>query len=219
MGITFFLIDGKTDVTDFSPGGKGNALGFAPLGKNQEGMKDSVVGVAFDANGIFSKKTRNKPGGPGKTPDSVSVRTGGDGQEGYEYIAGTEKLEESIDRGKSAERPDQDGKWARHVSMTFSPKGEQLSLTVKMQFGAEDELETLLSDIEIPGEIPETVKLGIVSTTGGRKHIHEVNNVEVTETVPEAEDVPVVETSPAEVKVEDKPESASTEERIESVEP
>ena len=190
LGFTVFLVDGQVDADNLEIGAKGNALGFAPKGKHQEGMKDAVVGVAFDFAGIFSKATRNKPGGPGKTPDSVSVRSGGDGTEGYEYLGGTERLKEDLDDGKSAERPDQESESARYVAMTFTPKDELLSVKVDMKFGADSEMETVLSDVEIPGEIPDTVKVGFVSATGGRKNITEIDNVVVTESLPE-EDIVV----------------------------
>jgi len=199
-GITFFLVDGKTELEEFKPGGVGGSLGYAPRYKSTEGMSNAYVGIGFDEFGNFSNPTEGRTGGTGRIQDSVTVRGGGDGFEGYEYIDGTESLGEGIDQRKVTERPDQTGEDARHVSITFKPFEGKFHMSLEMQFGAEGETKELFSDLEIPGEVPETLKFGFVATTGGATNYHEVTNVSAQETV---EETPVeVEETVVEAKAE-----------------
>jgi len=195
-GLTFFLVDGKTELEEFNPGAAGGSLGYTARGKT-EGMSNAYVGIGFDEHGGFSNSKEGRPGGPGYVRDSVAVRGGGDGFEGYEYIDGTERLREGIDQRKVTERPDQTGEDARHVSITFKPFEESFHMSLEMQFGAEGETKELFSDLEIPGEVPDTLKFGFVGTTWGATNIHEVSNVSVQETV---EVETVVEETPVEVE-------------------
>jgi len=213
-GITFFLVDGKTELEEFKPGAAGGSLGYTARGKT-EGMSNAYVGIGFDENGGFSNSKEGRPGGPGYIRDSVAVRGGGDGFEGYEYIDGTERLREGIDQRKATERPDQTGEDARHVSITFKPVEDNFHMSLELQFGAEGETKELFSDLEIPGEVPETLKFGFVGTTWGATNIHEVSNVSVQETV---EVEAVVEEAPAEVSMETEAPAEKIETPVETVE-
>jgi len=198
-GITFFLVDGETEVDEFKPGGVGGSLGYAPRYKSTEGMSNAYVGIGFDEFGNFANPTEGRTGGTKRIQDSVTVRGGGDGFEGYEYIDGTERLKEGIDQRKVAERPDQSSEDARHVSITFKPVEDNFHMSLELQFGAEGETKELFSDLEIPGEVPDTLKFGFVATTGGATNFHEVTNVSAQETVKVET---VVEEAPAEVSME-----------------
>jgi len=182
-GITFFLMDGETSIDEFNPGGYGGSLGYAPRYTMIDGLSNAVVGIGIDEFGNFSKASEGRSGGNGRTQDAVAVRGPGDGIEGYEFIEGTEKLEQGVDIRHIEERPDQTGEYYRNVSMMFTPVQQQFSLTLSMQFGAESKPEELFNDLLIPGIIPETVKFGFTGASGGATNIHEVRNLVVDKAV------------------------------------
>ncbi len=182
-GFTFFLVDGETELDEFHTGGVGGSLGYAPRYTSTEGMSNAYVGIGFDEFGNFSNPIEGRTGGTERIQDSVAVRGGGDGFEGYEFIAGTERLEEGIDTRKVAERPDQSGSGARNVTITFKPEEDTFHMSLEMQFGADGETKELFSDLPIPGEVPDTLKFGFVATTGGATNFHEVSNVSSQESV------------------------------------
>ncbi len=182
-GITFFLMDGETELEDFNVGGVGGSLGYAPRYKYAEGLSNAYVGIGLDEFGNFSLPTEGREGGPGRVQDSVSVRGSGDGFEGYEYIDGTERLEEGIDTRHASERPDQDGSQYRNVSILFEPVETQFSMTLKIQFGAEIKSEELFSSLLLPGALPASVKYGFTATSGGATNYHEIRNVVIDKAV------------------------------------
>jgi hypothetical protein len=216
-GITFFLVDGKTTSEEFSPGGVGGSLGYAPRHKVDEGMTNAYLGVGLDEFGNFSAPTEGRTGGPGRTADAVTIRAGGDGFDGYDYVAGTGKLAQGIDKTGVKERPESE---VRKVTISLDKTENQtMSLTMDMQFGEGGKTERLFEGVEIPGEVPETVKFGFVATTGGSTNYHEVREVtaqeasmeepiiEVAEQKPEKiEPIKAVAEQPSEIKVEQKPE-------------
>jgi flagellar motor protein MotB len=182
-GIAFFLIDGETELEDFNVGGVGGSLGYAPRYKHAEGLSNAYVGIGLDEFGNFSAPTEGREGGPRRVQDSVSVRGSGDGFEGYEYIDGTECLKEGIDTRHADERPDQDGSQYRNVSILFEPIETQFSMTLKIQFGAESELDELFNSLLLPGTLPASVKYGFTATSGGATNYHEIRNVIVDKAV------------------------------------
>ncbi len=195
-GITFFMVDGKTTAEEFTPGGVGGSLGYAPRHTTTEGLSNAYVGVGLDEFGNFSAPTEGRNGGPGRKSDSVSIRAGGDGFDGYEFVAGTDKLAEGIDKTGVNERPESE---VRKVTLSFDKTENQtMSLTMDMQFGEAGETERLFDNVEIPGEVPETVKFGFVATTGGALNIHEVGDVTAQEAPMEEPVVEVAEQTPEE---------------------
>jgi hypothetical protein len=182
-GITFFLMDGETTMDEFNAGGYGGSLGYAPRHKVTEGLSNAVVGIGLDEFGNFSNAGEGRNGGHGRTQDSVSIRAGGDGFEGYEFIDGTERLQEGIDIRNASERPDQAGSDYRNVSIMFTPIEQQFSLTLSMQFGADSEPEQLFEDLLLPGIIPATVKFGYTASSASATNIHEVRNLVIDKAV------------------------------------
>lgn len=182
-GITFFLMDGETTMEEFNPGGYGGSLGYAPRHKVTEGLSNAIVGIGLDEFGNFSHAGEGRTGGHGRTPDSVSIRAAGDGFEGYEFIDGTERLQQGIDIRNTNERPDQTGSDYRNVSIMFTPVEQQFSLTLTMQFGADTEPEQLFKDLLLPGIIPATVKFGFTASTASATNIHEIRNLVIDKAV------------------------------------
>ena len=190
-GMVFFLIDGKTDYVDFEPGAAHGNLGYAPKW-NGQGMTNAVLGVALDVNGNFSKENNTRPGGPGQVKDSISVRAGENAEVPFEYIAGTEKLSDKkgnhgINVSNQETRPEQDGEDYRHVNIQLKSAEKSFLLDVSIQMGVSNEPEKVLENVELPMEIPETVKFGFSATTTGATGVQEIKNVEVQEDVPSQE--------------------------------
>ena len=186
-GMLFFLVDGDTQYEDFEPGAAHGNLGYAPKW-NGQGMTNAVIGIALDENGNFSRENNTKPGGPGQVKDSISVRAGENAEVPFEYIAGTEKLSDAggdhgIDISNQETRPDQDGEHYRHVSIQIKQDGTAAKLDVSIQMGVDNEMDKVLSEIELPDGLPETVKFGFSATTTGATSTHEINNVKVKEGV------------------------------------
>ena len=182
-GFTFFLMDGDTSMEEFNIGGYGGSLGYAPRHKVVEGLSNAVVGIGFDEFGNFSAPGEGRIGGDGRTQDSVAIRGAGDGFAGYEFIDGTEKLQQGIDIRFTNERPDQTGKDYRNVSIMFTPVEQQFSLTLTMQFGADSEPQGLFKDLLLPGIIPATVKFGFTAASASATNIHEVRNLIIDKAV------------------------------------
>jgi len=182
-GIAFFLMDGETSMEDYNSGGVGGSLGYAPRYQINEGLSNAVVGIGLDEFGNFSDAGEGRKDGPGRAKDSVTVRGAGNGFEGYEFIDSTGQLKESIDISKSKERPDQTGDDYRYASVLFLPVEQQFSLTLNIQFGADNEPEELFSNLLLPGNVPATVKFGFTATSGGSTNYHEIRNLIIDKAV------------------------------------
>jgi len=185
-GIAFFLMDGETTMEDFNPGGVGGSLGYAPRVSHDypsEGLSNAVVGIGFDEFGNFSDSGEGRNSGDGRTQDSVAIRGASDEGKGYEFIAGTDRLQDGIDIRYAEERPDQTSEDYRGVSIMFKPVELQFSLTLSMQFGADNEPEQLFKDLLLPGIIPATVKFGFTGTSGSYTNNHEIRNLIIDKTV------------------------------------
>jgi hypothetical protein len=186
-GMTFFLVDGKTELENFSPGSAHANLGYGPNWSGK-GMTNAIVAIALDANGNFSTESKTRPGGLGVVKDSVSVRAGSNAEVPFDYIAGTDQLSDRGGKGginidAQSERPDQSGENYRNVNIIFTPHEEHYRLDVTIQIGAGTEPLKVLENIDLRFEMPETVKFGFSATTTGATSNHEVNNVVVQEGV------------------------------------
>jgi hypothetical protein len=99
-GISFFLVDGDTDLT--SPGAYGGSLGYAQHGA-LPGVDGGYLGLGLDAWGNFSADTEGRGTGCptefqapahlttdfNRAPDAVALRGPGQGTDGYCLIATT----------------------------------------------------------------------------------------------------------------------------------
>ncbi|MBC7182696.1 MAG: MshQ-like protein, partial [Marinobacter sp.] len=79
------------------PGSFGGSLGYAQRNNGDAGFAGGWLGIGIDEYGNFSSATEGRQGGPGRTPDSVSVRGSGSGSSGYRYLDGTRRLNPGID--------------------------------------------------------------------------------------------------------------------------
>lgn len=172
-GITFFLFDGS--VT-FDAGADGGSMGYAQK-TGVDGLAGGYLGISLDDWGNFTNATEGRDGGIGFHPNNVSVRGPGNGETGYEYLAGNTSLPGQLDFPSLTVRPDQSGDDYRHVAVLLTPTNQ---LSVYLQFGATGSLvEVLTADLSGYTR-PETLKLGFTSGTGAATEIHELRNVTAT---------------------------------------
>ncbi len=95
-GLSFFLVNGTTDLT--SPGVSGGGLGYTATtnGTPQPGVDNGLIGIGLDKWGNFSDPNSSGTGcadgtgigskGPGQTANRVVVRGPGNGTAGYCFL-------------------------------------------------------------------------------------------------------------------------------------
>ncbi len=190
-GITFFLYDASKT---FQVGADGGSIGYAQK-TGVDGLNGGFVAVALDAYGNFSVNGEGRIGGTtGLQPNSVAVRGPGQGQTGYNYLAGTGNIDYT-DSGSptvsdgtdgpvpvlpytmafptATARPNQSTEY-RNVSITIN---ENSQLLVSMQFG-EDGLWYQLLNVDLSSFVrPEQLKLGFSAGTGSGTSVTEVGGL------------------------------------------
>ncbi|MBW4658989.1 MAG: DUF4347 domain-containing protein [Drouetiella hepatica Uher 2000/2452] len=175
-GITFFLIDGAANPT--AGGAFGGSIGYAnrstPIAV--PGIAGGYLGIALDEFGNFSNPSEGRIGGPGQTPDSVSVR--GSQANGYQYLTGTGTLPFSIDNpGAGATR--ENSKRTAQIDLTAAGV-----LTVQVDgngdgdfVDAGEQAITNFNVAAVNGALPTSFKFGFASGTGNQTNIHEIRNL------------------------------------------
>ncbi|MBC7182695.1 MAG: MshQ-like protein, partial [Marinobacter sp.] len=125
--------------------------------------------------GNFSSATEGRQGGPGRTPDSVSVRGSGSGISGYRYLDGTRRLNPGID-ATGANNPHR-----YRITVDSRNAGEAI-VSVERDTGAGfRQLIAPFNVLNEPGQaaVPENFLLSLTGSTGGSTNIHELDNVEL----------------------------------------
>ena len=175
-GITFFLIDGAASPT--VGGAFGGSIGYAnrvtPIAV--PGIVGGYLGIALDEFGNFSNPSEGRIGGPGQTPDSVSVR--GSQANGYQYLTGTGTLPFSIDNPGAAATRDNSKRTAQ-IDLTAAGV-----LTVQVDGNGDGDFvdpgEQVITNFNVAavnGALPTTFKFGFASGTGAQTNIHEIRNL------------------------------------------
>lgn len=188
-GLVFFLTDGAAPM---GAGATGAGLGYsqntAPPGG--DGVPGGYVGVAFDTFGNFSGDLAG-PGGPGQTPNSIAVRGSGEGQDGYNWIAGAPAPAPLQMSGRAE---------ARQARITIIPNADgDLMLIVGTSAGNGTGMQRVLSNINLSdaagqADLPEQLRIGFSAGTGAFTNVHEVDGLLVS--VPT--DVAITKDGPAE---------------------
>lgn len=176
-GIALILSDASQTP---QPGGYGGSLGYAQL-NNTSGFSGGWLGVALDEYGNFSNPTENRQGGPGRRPDSVSIRGPGSGTTGYRYLAGTAAgLNPGVDSASSSTAAP--GHTYR-ITIDARTSGKAL-VTVERDTGSGfvvlpglESFDALAASGETT--IPENFFLSLTGSTGGSNNIHEVDDLQV----------------------------------------
>ncbi|MEB2778548.1 PKD domain-containing protein [Algoriphagus sp. D3-2-R+10] len=201
-GLTVFLFD--ADVQDFRTGGFGGSFGYAQR-NDQPGMTGGYLGVGFDSFGNYSNSNENKIGGflggNGLFPNSISIRKGGSGLNGYEFVGGkmtldppTGSLGLSLDvqyqfplssGGPGTGRiTDPAVPGYRKVFLELEPNPPGVGYILKLEMvvttiANEPRTITVFPGIPFPYEPPKNLKIGFAASTGGETNIHEIRNLVV----------------------------------------
>ncbi len=196
-GITFFLVDGATQLT--ATGGLGGSLGYAQR-YNEVGIVGGYLGIGFDVFGNFFGDGENRGKG---CPDgqhsptaasgaiaanAVVVRGPGAGPVGYCYLASTTNPVPNPNGTRSSTLP---GKLSattlatakRIIHVVVTPDPSPL-ITVQIDFGGGDGFQTVINNLAAPAGTPSTYKFGFSGSTGGVTDVHLLRNVVVGTVVP-----------------------------------
>lgn len=172
-GITFFLIDGKTERPEI--GSWGGCLAYSRYNWD-EGITNGYVGIGIDEWGNFSDRGHGGTG-PGRRPDSVTIRGSGNGKVGYNYLTQSQVAKEfgyTID-GKAATREN-----PRRVKIFIIDQ----KITVQMDFRDGKGYQTIIDEYNLAGAegqapIPPSFKMGFAGSTGGATNVHEIRGLKV----------------------------------------
>ncbi|WP_442904663.1 hypothetical protein [Glycomyces sp. MUSA5-2] len=196
-GISFFLVDGDTDLT--SVGAYGGSLGYAQH-TNTPGIEGGYLGLGLDAWGNFSADTEGRGTGCpedyrapahlqipfNKAPDNVALRGPGDGMNGYCLLA-TTATDEKIGEYNNGDvygttfpeslRGDSLADGKRLVKLKVGD-GEHPKVTVDIDFQDGAGWVRVLES-EVPFAAPDTFKIGFAASTGGATDVHLIRHLRV----------------------------------------
>ncbi|SDD47238.1 lectin-like domain-containing protein [Glycomyces harbinensis] len=196
-GISFFLVDGETDLTE--AGGFGGSLGYAPHTDNP-GIDGGYLGLGLDAWGNYSADTEGRGEGcpedyrapahlqiaTNRAPDNVALRGPGQGFDGYCLLA-TTATDEKIGEYASGDiygtdfpeslRSETLADAKRLVKLKVTD-GEHPTVTVDIDF-LDGEGWTRVLETAMPFAAPDTFKIGFASSTGGATDVHLIRHLRV----------------------------------------
>ncbi|OQY21132.1 MAG: hypothetical protein B6I37_09230 [Desulfobacteraceae bacterium 4572_35.2] len=160
-------------------GGNGGSMGYAASKRckniNIPGFNGAWLGIALDEYGGFSKPKLGRPGGPGKTRDSVSIRGQGDGMTGYDYLAGTKILDPGIDNKNST-----DPAPGYKYRISFDTRSAQSRIKVEREILKDDGFVDILEWLPIEnGAVPNEFRLSFTAGTGGQTNYHSIDNLTI----------------------------------------
>lgn len=196
-GISFFLVDGDTDLTE--PGALGGSLGYAQ-NENFDGVDGGYLGLGLDAWGNFSADTEGRGAGcpedyrapsylsvdTNKAPDNVALRGPGQGKEGYCLLA-TTATDEKIGEYANGDIYGTDFPESLRAETLADAKrlvklkvgdGEHPKVTVDIDFQDGAGWVRVLES-EVPFAAPDTFKIGFAASTGGATDVHLIRHLRV----------------------------------------
>lgn len=176
-GLTIVLSD--AEVTP-QPGGFGGSLGYANrTGVN--GFAGGWLGIGLDEFGNFSNPTEGRNGGTGFVNDAVAVRGAGQGENGYEYLVGTDSLSPGVDAtGETVPH--------RYRIVIDSRTAGQATLRIERDVGDGSGFQVLINDFDVLNDastsfpqspVPQDFLLSLTGSTGGSTNIHEFGAFEI----------------------------------------
>jgi|GEM_PF-2404794 len=184
-GFSVFLVDeAGQPAGGVRIGASGGSLGYAQktVAPIAPGVSRGYLGIGIDEFGNYANPTEGRNGGPGFTPDAVSVRGPGDGSglTDYEYLTGTalNQLGFSLDVPTVRAQPGSPN--YRRAFIDVSPvtvSGVQTyQITVRIQNG--NQVRTTVSNFTVTSP-PDRLRLGFSGSTGGSTNIHEIRNLNI----------------------------------------
>lgn len=205
-GISFFIVDGDTDLTEV--GAYGGSLGYAQHksptnGDGRPGIEGGYLGLGLDAWGNFSADTEGRGTGcpaahqapahlrieTNRAPDNVALRGPGEGMEGYCLIA-TTATDEKIGAYPNGDiygtnfpeslRAETLGDAKRLVKLKVSG-GDKPKVTVDINFTEDAEASgwTRVLETTMPQAAPDKFKFGFAASTGGKTDVHLIRHLRV----------------------------------------
>ncbi|KPI09502.1 protein of unknown function DUF11 [Actinobacteria bacterium OK074] len=175
-GLSFFLADGTARN---GTGPSGGPLGYACGGSGgrctSDGVPGAFVGIGFDEFGNFLSSNVGN-GGPGATPNRVTVRGGGNGTTGYRYATAVAGPGGTVETGDRAH--------FRTVRIEVLPRGGKLLVSVASDSGPGTAMQQLISGYDIgtitnQPALPATLKVGFSGGTGGATNHHEIGDLKI----------------------------------------
>ncbi|MDR7130475.1 hypothetical protein J2X69_002825 [Algoriphagus sp. 4150] len=200
-GLSVFLFDAET--RNFRPGGFGGSLGYAQK-ENLPGMTGAYLGLGFDVFGNFSNSSENRSGGflggsAGFFPNSIILRRGGNGLNGYDFVNG--KITYNPSPGHANLALDVDYQFPlssgghgtgrvedvnqpgyRKVFLELEPHPNGVGYIIKLEMVVttvtnEPRTITIFPATAFTYEAPQNLKIGFAASTGGETNIHEIRNL------------------------------------------
>lgn len=204
-GFSVFLFDG--DTPNFSPGGFGGSLGYAPR-DNNPGLSQAYLGIGIDAFGNFANVSEGKNGGFSLNPEalfpnSVYLRGAGNQFTGYQGIGGVvtqssaqvpegsplllnavNRFDLSSGGPGSLRVTDINQIGYRKVFIDLSPNltGQGYILNVEFLVTTtpnQPRVVPVIVDQAYTIEAPRNLKIGFAASTGGSTNIHEIRDLQV----------------------------------------
>ncbi|MBJ7608217.1 MAG: hypothetical protein JF887_02140 [Candidatus Dormibacteraeota bacterium] len=169
-GISFFLVDGATDLT--KPGQPGGSLGYSTFG-GMPGVNNGFLGVGLDEFGNFERDffsgTGCTPTANVSGPNSVGIRGPGNGTAGYCLLATNSSLPGALHGGSIRSGA------LRRAHIVVDPSNlasPHVTLSIDFGSGLQQLLQTAL-----PPNPPATYKFGFAGSTGSFTDVHEIRNL------------------------------------------
>ncbi|MFK3977385.1 DUF6701 domain-containing protein [Shewanella vesiculosa] len=177
-GIAFVLSDAA--ITP-QPGSAGGPMGYGAR-SNVNGFAGGWLGFGIDEYGNFSAE--GGPSGPGRRPQSVSIRGSGSGTSGYPYLRGT--CSNGTTNTGSCLSPKVDNNNvspAHRYRITVDSLLPNQSI-VKVERNSGSGFVEIIPAFNAAGissqaAIPENFLLSLTGSTGGSTNNHEIDNVEI----------------------------------------
>ena len=188
-GISFFLVDGATQLTQ--TGGTGGSLAYAQH-NTEPGIPGGYLGVGFDVFGNFyNDLERRGTGCPAQqrppfpaalVPGTIVLRGPGNLTNGFCYLGSTTAGNPPVTTLPGTLRGATLATSARRAQVTITPAPTpRVIVTVDFNNGAGPQ--TVL-DVAAPANPPVTYKFGWAGSTGGSDDVHLLRNVVVKTVTP-----------------------------------
>lgn len=195
-GIGFFLTDGAYSLT--STGAGGGALGYANKSSGN-GLAHAYLGVGFDVYGNFADTSNDiTPQCPGRTntkkANSITVRGPGNKTTGYCTVGATYELSGKTLYATYSKNWGQSDGDAIEAALTASELKTRITVyplkdddttqrvTVEVDFG--EGYYTTVQDVEMTTGAPDTIKFGLLGSTGSYRDAHLIGDLRVGTVLP-----------------------------------
>lgn len=170
------------------PGAFGGSLGYAQKSNPGSdctkpggcpGFAGGWIGVAIDEYGNFQSASEGRVGGPGRIPDSVSMRGSGSGMTGYRYLGGTGTLSPEVDNAASTS-PSR----GHYYQVIVDARNEPASTSVAVNRDTGSGYTSLISIPNVyaggsQAPVPANWLVSFTGSTGGLTNIHEIGGLRI----------------------------------------